>query len=50
MAKTKKDKTITEIEDNSNWLWFLILLPLLFGFDNKPDKTINIYMGDEKNV
>lgn len=39
----KKEKEDNFIDD----FWILLLLPLLFGFNDKPSKVINIYMGDE---
>lgn len=45
MAKNKKEEpTKDEIFDD---LWVLLLLELLTMEPKKPDKVINIYMGDE---
>jgi hypothetical protein len=45
--KKKEEKIMPEAESNFEDLWLLILLPLLFGFNNKPSKVINIYMEDD---
>lgn len=49
MAKNKKEniENAPKVENNFDDLWLLLLLPLLFGFNEKPNKVINIYMGDE---
>ena len=47
----KKEKNIVELSNTPpepiDSLWALIILSSLFWQPNKPEKVINIYMGDE---
>lgn len=42
--KKKEESTKDELFDD---LWILLLLELLFMDPKKPEKVINIYMGDD---
>lgn len=42
--KKKEESTKDELFDD---LWILLLLELLFMGPKKPEKVINIYMGDD---
>lgn len=44
---TKKKKEEPAKDELFDDLWVLLLLELLFMEPKKPDKVINIYMGDE---
>lgn len=48
ISKEEMDKTIEEyLKEDTSDLWLLIMLWLIFT-PSKPDKVINIYMGDDK--
>ena len=48
ISKEEMDKTIEEyLKEDTSDLWLLIILWLIFT-TSKPDKVINIYMGDDK--
>ena len=49
MAKKKEEtvKLVDTVPESMDSLWALIILSALFWQPNKPEKVINIYMGDE---